>query len=160
MSILKQRAGLVAGAVLVVALVAAVVAGLGAHRATATTDARAAALAAAKERVPELLSYDAATLDDDLSRAHAQTTGSFADDYGKILDDVVRPNAAERKISTAAKVSAAGVVSGGRERVVVLLFLTQTTTSGAKDSSVSGSRVEVTMEPAGDGWKIAGLKPL
>lgn len=160
MSILKQRAGLVAGVVLVLALAAAVVAGIGAHRAAATADARAAALAAAKERVPELLSYDAATLDDDLSRARDQTTGSFADDYGKILDDVVKPNASKRTISTAATVSAAGVVSGGRDRVVVLLFLTQTTTTGAKDSSVSGSRVEVTMQPAGDGWKIAGLKPL
>ncbi|MDQ6523812.1 hypothetical protein RB608_09390 [Nocardioides sp. LHD-245] len=160
MSALKQRAVLVAGVVLALALVAAVVAGIGAHRATATADARADALAAATKRVPELLSYDAATLDDDLARARAQTTGSFADDYGTILDEVVKPNAAQRTISTTATVSAAGVVSGDPDRVVVLLFLTQTTTTGTKDSSVAGSRVEVTMAPAGDDWKIVGLKPL
>ncbi|GAA3686050.1 hypothetical protein GCM10022237_50670 [Nocardioides ginsengisoli] len=150
----------VAAVLLVLAVVAAVVAGVGAHRAAATADARSDALAAARKRVPELLSYENATLDDDLRRALAQTTGGFTADYGKLLDDVVKPTAAARRISTSASVSAAGVVSGGRERVVVLLFLTQTTVGGQGGSSVSGSRVEVTMKPDGDDWKIAGLKPL
>lgn len=150
----------IAGALLVLAVIAAVVAGVGAHRAAATTDARADALAAAKQRVPALLSYENATLDDDLRRALAQTTGAFTADYGTLLDDVVKPTATARRISTSASVNAAGVVSGGRDRVVVLLFLTQTTVGGRGGSSVSGSRVEVTMARAGDDWKIAGLKPL
>lgn len=145
---------------LALAVAAAVFTGLQAQGASATADARAEALTAAKTRVPELLSYENATLEDDLAQALAQTTGKFTDDYGTILTDVVTPTATERKISTSASVSAAGVVSGDRDEVVVLLFLTQTTTAAKAGTSVSGSRVEVTMARTGDTWKVAGLKPV
>ncbi|WP_245916563.1 hypothetical protein [Nocardioides gansuensis] len=108
--------------------------------------------------MPDLLSYENAMLEDDLARALEQTTGAFRDDYEKILSDVVTPTAGERGISTSASVSAVGVVSGGRDEVVVLPFLTQTTTADGARSSVSGSRVEVTMARVGDGWKIAGVE--
>jgi len=150
---------LVAGVVLI-ALAAAILAGVHARLSAATVDARAEALAAANTRVPDLLSYESATLDEDLDQALDQTTGSFTDDYRKILTDVVEPTAKRRGISTEASVSAAGVVSGDRDEVVVLLFLTQTTTAKGNRSSVSGSRVEVTMERDGDDWKIAGLQPV
>ena len=61
------------GAVLV-ALALAVFTGLQAYRTAATADARAEALEAARTRVPVLLSYDKATLEDDLDRALDQTT--------------------------------------------------------------------------------------
>jgi len=142
------------------ALALAVLAGLQAHRAAATADARTDALAAARTRVPDLLSYHKSTLEDDLDWALDQTTGSFTDDYEQILTDVVEPTAKRRGISTEASISAAGVVSGDRDEVVVLVFLTQTTTAGNDRTSVSGSRVEVTMKRSGDDWKIAGLQPV
>ncbi len=154
------RSRVVALGVVLVALALAAFAGLQAQRTAETSDARADALDAAKTRVPLLLSYDKATLEEDLDRALAQTTGSFTDDYEQILTDVVEPTAQDRGISTNAAVSAAGVVSGNRDEVVVLLFLTQTTTAKGDRSSVSGSRVEVTMERDGDEWKIAGLMPI
>jgi Mce-associated membrane protein len=166
MSTQRSRAGLLATAGLALALAAVILVTLAAHRAAAATDARAEALTAAKERVPALLGYDAATLDADLATAAEQTTGDFRTDYGKILDEVVRPTATQRGISTTAAVDAAGVVRGTRDRVVVLLFLTQTTTAtkgedgGKGGTSVSGSRVEVTMARDGDGWRIAGLRPV
>ncbi|TQK68367.1 MULTISPECIES: h domain protein [unclassified Nocardioides] len=163
MTALRSRTILAAVVLALLALAVAVT--LGAQRAADLTEARADALAAAKERVPALLGYDAATLDADLATADDQTTGGFHADYGKILDEVVEPTAAQRGISTTAAVNAAGVVRGTRDRVVVLLFLTQTTTAakgedgGKGGTSVSGSRVEVTMKRVGDGWKIAGLEP-
>ena len=147
------------GAVLVAAALAVFV-GLQAHLAASTADARSDALDAARTRVPVLLSYDKATLDEDLDQALDQTTGSFTDDYEQILTEVVEPTARRRGISTKASVSAAGVVSGDRDKVVVLLFLTQTTNAKGSRSSVTGSRVEVTLEPSGDDWKIAGLQPV
>jgi len=141
-------------------LALAVFTDLQAHLSAGTVDARTDALAAAKTRVPELLSYRSGTLDQDFDRALDQTTGSFTDDYRKILTDVVEPTAKRRGISTEASVSAAGVVSGDRDQVVVLVFLTQTTTAAGDRSSVSGSRVEVTLQRTGDDWKIAGLKPV
>lgn len=155
-----RGARLAAVGAVVLAAAAAVLCGVQAHRAGAEADARSEALAAARDRVPELLGYDAATLDEDLSDALAQTTGEFSSDYGQILEDVVRPQAKARGISTVAEVSAAGVVRGDTDRVVVLLFLTQTTTTGKAGATVAGSRVEVTMERAGDDWKIAGLRPV
>ena len=154
------RSRLLALGAVLAALALTVFAGLQAHLAAAASDARDDALDAAKTRVPLLLSYDKATLDEDLDRALDQTTGSFADDYEQILTDVVGPTAQRRGISTNATISAAGVVSGDRDEVVVLLFLTQTTTAKGDRSSVSGSRVEVTMERDGDEWKIAGLMPV
>lgn len=156
-----SRSRVFAAVAVLVGLVVAGFFGLQAQRASATADARVDALAAAEQRVPDLLSYDVVTLDEDLARARAQTTGDFTADYGKILDDVVAPQARARRISTTAVVGAAGVVSGDRDEVVVLLFLTQTTSSGEEDSSVAGSRVEVTMTPSDDGeWKIASLEPV
>jgi len=154
------RPRLLALGVVLAAVAIAVFAGAQAHLAASTADARADALDAAKTRVPVLLSYDKTTLDEDLDRALDQTTGSFSDDYEKILTEVVEPTAKRRGISTEASVSAAGVVSGDRDEVVVLLFLTQTTTAKGDRSSVSGSRVEVTLKRTGDDWKIAGLQPV
>jgi Mce-associated membrane protein len=145
---------------IVLSLALAVFAALQAHRAAADASARTEALDAAKQRVPDLLSYENASLEADLDHALDQTTGSFTNDYEKILRDVVEPTAKRRGISTEASMSAAGVVSGDRDGVVVLVFLTQTTTAKGDRSSVTGSRVEVTMERAGSEWKIAGLKPL
>jgi len=50
-------------------------------------------------------------------------------------------------------------VSATRDRVVVLVFLTQTTTSGGQEPTTSANRVEVSMELDGEDWKIAGLLP-
>lgn len=157
---LRSAVRLLAVVLLLGALAAAGLTTLRADRASADADARSAALAAARTRVPALLSYDADTLADDLATARAQTAGRFARDYATILADVLSPQASARRITTAAQVRAAGVVRGDRRRVVVLLFLTQTTTAAAGATSVSGSRVEVTMIPVGDGWKIAGLRPV
>lgn len=157
---MSARTKVFAALALAVAVALAAFTGLQANRAAATADARSQALEEAKTRVPELLSYDNATLTDDLAQALDQTTGPFTDDYRTILTDVVTPTADKRKISTTASVSAAGVVSGDRDEVVVLLFLTQTTTAAKADTSVSGSRVEVTMARTGDTWKVAGLKPV
>lgn len=147
-------------AVLALALAAAVITFLGARSAQAAADARADALAAARTRVPALLSYRVESLASDLAVANEQTTGSFAADYAKILSSVVRPTATRNGISTDAEISTAGVVSGDTDQVVVLVFLTQTTTNKAQRQSVSGSRVEVTMHRTGDTWKIAGLQPV
>jgi Mce-associated membrane protein len=153
------RPRLLAAAVVLLALAVALGSVLLARGADATVAARADALEAATARVPDLLSYDRGTLERDLDRARDQTTGAFADDYRAILADVVEPTARRRGLSTEASVSAAGVVRGDRDEVVVLVFLTQTTTVKGR-SSVSGSRLEVTMRRTDDSWKIAGLDPV
>ncbi len=111
-------------------------------------------------RVPALLSYDVATLDEDLDRAIDQTTGDFRGDYATIIDDAVRPKAEKRGISTKAEVVAAGVVQAEPDRVVVLALLNQVTTGKGRAQTVAGSRVEVELVRDCDNWRIAGLTPL
>lgn len=151
-----RRLVIVAGAV---ALIVAVVFSVLAHHVSAEEHDRQQALAAARTRVPILLSYSYRTLQDDLASSLDQTTGKFRKDYGKLLDEVVKSTATEEKITTRAEVTSAGVVRGERDKVVALLFLTQATTQDATSPTVATNRVEVTMQRAGDTWKIARLDP-
>lgn len=119
------------------------------------------ALAAAKERVPKLLSYRADHLQADLSQAGAQATGEFGRDYRRVLAEVVQPNSRKSQITNAATVKAAGVVRDDGDDVIVLVFLTQTTRSNdVATPQMSNSRVEVTMTRTGDEWLISGLEPV
>ena len=121
---------------------------------------RAEALAETKTRLPDLLGYSYETLDADLARANQNTTGKFRDDYAKVLNDVVAPTASAQKTRTQVEVNDAAVVSATVHKVVVLAFLTQTTTAGGGTPTISGSRVEVSLEEVGSRWLIAGLMPL
>lgn len=73
---------------------------------------------------------------------------------------MVAPTAQEQKITTRVRVDAVGVVEADVDRVVVLAFLTQTTTSGTGAPVLRGSRVEVTMHHEDEAWLIAGLEPV
>jgi len=124
--------------------------------------ARHDALQAAQRLVPELLSYDHVSLSADLARARKTTTGKFRHDFDTLVDDVVRPAAARRNVSTTAVVSGAGVMSStGSERVTILVLVTQTSTSSTEKSPVvSTSRVKVLMARSSGRWLIAGLDPV
>lgn len=123
--------------------------------------ARAAAMTSAGKRVPAMLSYSYKTLDADLAAAETNTTGTFRKDYGLLLSKVVAPNARDKQITTKAVVTGSSVVEAGTDRVVVLLFLTQSTV-GAKGSAplVSGSRVNVTMTKTSSGWLVSAITPV
>ena len=133
------------------------------HRAdarSATVDSSTAALKSARVRVPLMLSYDYRTLDADLAVAAGNATGSFQTDYRKLLNDVVAPRAAQKKVVTTTRVVDAAVVSGNSSTVRVLAFLSQSSTAGSKKAELSGSRVVVRMVHTDKGWFVAGLKPV
>jgi Mce-associated membrane protein len=132
----------------------------GAHRAESRARARADALSSASSRLPQLLTYSYGTFARDGSIALAQTTGSFHDSFASLLRTSVAPAAATKKITTSAKVTAAGVVRERGGEVTVLAFLTQTTTAPGSAPQVTTSRVDVTMKQIGRGWLIAGVQPV
>jgi len=154
----------------IIAVTALVIAGLGvtdyvlAGRAadrTESTSAEHAAVTAAKTRVPAILSYSYKTLAHDLQLAQASTTGSFHSDYQKLLATVVEPSATSKKIVNKATVTGAAVVTGNASHVVVLVFVTQTTTSADGGTPlVSGSRVNVTMTKTHGQWLVSALDPV
>ncbi|WP_051939074.1 hypothetical protein [Phaeacidiphilus oryzae] len=128
----------------------------------ATADAGTAAVAAARARTAELLTYRAGDqLGAQLARARAGTTGAFRDDFDTLASQLIGPAVTQTQVSTTAKVAAAGVVSATRSQVVTLLFVDQTTTSQkTRKSSTDSSRIRVTMTRVHGSWLISDLRPI
>ncbi|GAB3696403.1 hypothetical protein [Saccharopolyspora tripterygii] len=123
--------------------------------------ARAEAGRAAAQRIPEVLSYSHDTLDRDLDAAQRAVTGPFARDYLELQRSAVRPAAVRDRISTRTTVSALGVVSAEENRVVVLAFINQLTTSARQTTPlIEGARVRVTLEKTGEDWLVSKMDTL
>lgn len=124
--------------------------------------ASAAALAAARTAAVTVLSYDYRHLDRDFAAASALTTAPFTAEYQRTTTKAVRPVATTTKATVTAAVSAAGVVRAARDRVVVLVFVNQTTQSSRLERpQLDQNRVELTMVRGGDGrWLLAGVKAM
>ncbi|MGN6332426.1 MAG: hypothetical protein ACTHOD_12360, partial [Motilibacteraceae bacterium] len=123
--------------------------------------ARTAALSAAVSAAPVVLGYDSAHLDQDFAAAEQRLTGTFKAQYAKTTATVVKPTATQVKAKVSADVVAASVVSARPDRVVVLLFVDQTTTS----TKVQGprrdlNRVRMTLVPVQGEWKVSGIAAL
>jgi Mce-associated membrane protein len=151
------------GLVVLVALAAVLAGALGlrACSASATQKATEAALAAAKTRTAQLLSFSAPTLEPDLARARQQVTGDFAPRFNQLLDTLIVPSIQQRSITTKATVARAGVVSVEPAKVVILLFINQETTTAARATPVQAtSQAKVTMTKVGDAWLISDFAPI
>ena len=152
---------LVAGLVVVILLVTAGLLTVRARGADRVEQARTEATAAAEATVVDLLSYDYRHLDRDFARARAGLTGGFVDDYAKTTRTVVRPTATEVKAVVKADVAASSVVRAGQNRVVVLLFVNQTTTSTRLDApKVDLNRVRLTMDRVDGRWLVSKVVAL
>ena len=147
------------GAAVVVALVAIVVVSsvLVARHAGVEKD-RPAAEAAARTHVAALLSYDSANLPPARAAVDRLTTGPFHDQFAGVFTQVVAPNATAQHARSTADVRASGVVSASPGRVVVLLFLNQSTSSDRLPADrVDTIQARVTMTEVGGTWLVAGL---
>jgi len=126
-----------------------------------TERARTEAVAAAESRAVDLLSYDYRHLDRDFGRAEKGLTGQFAQDYAHTTDSVVRPTAEEVHAVVKAEVVSSSVVRAAQNKVVVLLFVNQTTTSTrVQGPQVDLNRVRMTLVRVGDDWKISAVTAL
>jgi Mce-associated membrane protein len=154
---------------LVAGLVALAVLGWQYRDGRATDQARAQALAVARETAPVVLSYDHRRLDRDFARARARLTGKFRDEYDRTTKAVVGPTARKYDGIVKATVAeppgggapAASVVSASPDRVVVLLFVNQVTESTrVTGSRVDLNRVRMTMSRTSEGWKVSAVDAL
>lgn len=121
----------------------------------------AEALDAARARTVAVLGYDAATLDTDLATARTHVTAPFADRFDALARDVIALTAREQGIRTTAQVARAAVLSSEPDRVTVLLFVDQDTTTAADPQPRrSATQVTVTMARVDGQWLIADLTPI
>jgi len=155
--------GVLAG-VLVLALAAVAALGLVAVRVRAGDRVEAArdqALAAAADDAVLLLSYDHRHLDRDFAAARAVLTGRFARDYATTTRRVIAPTAARYRAVVRAEVAASSVVRASADRVTVLLFVNQTTTSTRLDGpKVDLDRVRLQMARVGAKWLVRDVQAL
>ncbi len=152
---------LVAGVVAVAMVLTAGLLALRARGEDRVEQARTAALAAAESHAVDLLSYDYRRLDRDFARAGKALTGSFADDYATTTEKVVRPTAIEVKAVVTAEVAASSVVRASQNRVVVLMFVNQTTTSTRVEGpKVDLNRVRLTLTRVDGDWLVSKVVAL
>ncbi|MBT2408015.1 MULTISPECIES: hypothetical protein [unclassified Streptomyces] len=138
------------------------------HReAERTTEARAAALTAARKAAPVILSYDYRHLDRDFAAARGHLTGPFLDQYSKTTETVVAPTAktysgvVKAAIATGDAAPAASVISASPNKAVVLLFMNQLTTSTQiATPRLDLNRVRMTLVRTPQGWKVSAVDAL
>jgi Mce-associated membrane protein len=106
------------------------------------------------------LSYQAASVDKQLTAARDRLTGTFRDSYGALIHDVVIPGAQQKQISALATVPAAASVSATPDHAVVLVFVDQSVTVGADTPTSTASSVKVTLDRIGGRWLISDFTPV
>ncbi len=118
------------------------------------------AVQAASDTAVALLSYGPETVDQDLADAQQRLTGTFADDYSKLISSFVIPTAKQEKVTTVTKVQAAALVSSTVDNAVVLLSVDQTITMGAGTPTSSAWSVRATLDKVGDRWLVSAFDPV
>jgi Mce-associated membrane protein len=114
-----------------------------------------AAVAAAKTEIAQVLSYDYRHLNQDLTKASADTTGTFAGQFSVLESQYITPAATqERTVTTATVPEAAATGTSGNE-VTVLVFVDQSTTNKSQSKAQrNGSQIRLTMQEVNGRWLI------
>ncbi|HET7385637.1 MAG TPA: J domain-containing protein [Nocardioidaceae bacterium] len=122
-------------------------------------EATSTAPAVAERAATTILSYDYKSLGTDEKAAQNYMTGSYARKYTHTFDKLVRPHAPELKAHVVADVKASGVIHADPDRVAVLLFVNQVTTSTANGGKpqTALNRVELKMKHTGGRWLVDGI---
>ncbi|WP_432942475.1 hypothetical protein ACQPXM_36055 [Kribbella sp. CA-253562] len=146
---------------IVLVLALAGVLGLKAWRGQEAEEARGAAANAGRQAAETALSYDYRTLDKSFAAARATMTPEFAakfDETAKVAGEL----ATKTKATVRAEVREVGVRDGDANRVTLIIFVNQTTTSTITQGKprVDLNRTRFTMVRNGSRWlvqEIAGL---
>ena len=123
--------------------------------------ARNQAVAVVRVAAPLLLSYDYRTLAADFAAGLAYTDGDFRKQYQQTTSTVVSPVAAQYKAVVRAQLVEVGVTSATADRVLVVAFVNQVTTSTrVTGTKLDQSRVRFELRRTGTAWKIVQVAAL
>lgn len=125
---------------------------------TTTSAAARSALMHRTARMTEtVLSYSAASFDEDAQRAGSLMTPSMREQYLKTLDKV-RKDVHQQGLTLEATTLASSVVSMTPDRATLLEFVDQTTTAkGSKHEQSDQNRLRVSLVHTDQGWRISKL---
>jgi Mce-associated membrane protein len=122
--------------------------------------ARAESLQAARAATVAMLTYSAATVEQDLNNARSKLTSPFLDDYTKLINTQVIPSAKEKQTSAAAQVPALASVSVKGSHAVALVFVDQTIASAKDPATTTASTIRVTLDKVDGHWLVSGFDPV
>lgn len=151
--------GVLPASILLLGLAAGVLKWLDGKYGTVET-ARTAAVQAATDSTVTMLSYEPETVEGDLAAARDRLTGDFKESYISLTEEVVIPGAKEQRISSAASVPAAAVVSATADKAVVLVYINQTTAVGDDPPTNLTSTARVTLDKVEGQWLISEFEPV
>jgi Mce-associated membrane protein len=123
--------------------------------------ARAQATSAAQKAAELVLSYDYRELDKNFAAARATLTPEFANEFDQTAK-VVGEQATKTKATVRAEVREIGVKDGNADRVTLLVFVNQTTTSTITQGKprVDLNRARFTMVRSGNTWQVQQIEGL
>lgn len=127
---------------------------------SSSSAARVESLQAAREATVAMLTYNAATVEQDLNNARGKLTAPFLDDYTKLINTQVIPSAKEKQTSAAAAVPALASVSAKGSHAVALVFVDQTIASAKEPATTTASSIRVTLEKIDGRWLVSGFDPV
>src|SRR5256714_13681429 len=161
---LRSLAPVVAAALCIPCLVLLTLFTLRLHSRTTVNDARGHALRSARTAATELLAYDYRHIAADVAAAKKLITKPFSAQYAETATTLQR-EAIQLKAIVQAEVRTAAVEDATRNRVVVLLFVDQSSVKKLPGQSqpvtrVDEQRVRMTMVRAGGRWLVSELAAL
>lgn len=130
------------------------------NRLSDAEEARRQVAFAAAQAAQDLSSYDYRTVDSDLRRAAAHTTGKFRDEFAKTTSQV-KQNAAKQQVVTEGIALKTGIEKVDGDRAVAIVFLNQETTKASNPQRLpSQFRLRLTMKRVKDRWLVEKLEVL
>ncbi|MEV4241462.1 MULTISPECIES: hypothetical protein [unclassified Nocardia] len=165
LSTMNKRTTITTFVVLVLLLGAAttttVVFGRSVSQHKATTAAAQSAQESARSKISTVLSYNFNTIDTEFPRGTDNLTGKFRSDFAELSSKVIIPIAHRDSIITTAKVVESSIVTAAADKVTVLLFLNQETSSTKyQGPRLDGSRIRVGMTKVDGQWLISDITPV
>lgn len=124
-------------------------------------DAAKIALDAASSGTVSLLTYSPESLDKDFATAKSHLTGTFLSYYTQFTDQIVKPAAQQKAVTTTAAVVEAAVSEIRPDSARVLLFVNQMTKSDENPGgALAASSVRVDMKKVDGAWLISSFDPV
>jgi Mce-associated membrane protein len=122
-------------------------------------DTASDAVRAAEQALPEVLEYNYRTLSEDRKAATSRMTPSYAKEYAKLFDTLVKDNAAANKTVITARVIGSAVNQIKRDQVDVMLFVDQNRIDKAHPTpTVYRAWVTLEMVRSGSGWQVGNMR--
>lgn len=128
------------------------------YAARQTSQANAAALAAARQLAVNFVTVDYTHVDADIARVKAGATGQFLSSYTTSVDDLKKVLVANKTQSSVNRIEAA-LVSGDRDSAVVLVgVVAPTKNTSVPNGETKTYRMRLQLRLVGPAWKVENLE--